>query len=46
MKDTITAICIIYLTLMLLSGLIPSLLLDRDERREAKRKAREATPEA
>jgi hypothetical protein len=38
-KDTITAICIVYLTLMLLSLLIPSLLLDRDDRREAKRKA-------
>jgi hypothetical protein len=45
-KDTITAICIIYLTLMLLSALIPSLLLDRDDRREAKRKARPTTPEA
>jgi uncharacterized membrane protein YsdA (DUF1294 family) len=39
-KDTITALGIIYVTLMVLSLLIPSFLLDRDDRREAKRKAR------
>ena len=46
MKDTLTAICIVYLTVMLLSLLIPSLLLDRDDRREAKRKAGAIRPDA
>ncbi len=39
MKDLLPGFAILFISLSLASLLIPSILLDRDDRREAKRKA-------
>jgi hypothetical protein len=40
MKELLPGIAILFISLMLASLVIPSILLDRGDRREAKRKAR------
>jgi hypothetical protein len=45
MKDLLTVLSFLFMTLVLMCMLIPSILLDLDDRREAKRKA-QANPEA
>src|SRR5262249_15919080 len=40
MKELLPGLGILFISLMLASLVIPSVLLDRDDRREAKRKAR------
>lgn len=40
MKETIAVLGFLFMTVVLMSLLIPSILLDMDDRREARRKAR------